>query len=103
MVIYTFSGEVDGNFGGGAGISEMLVQSHQGYIELLPALPVEWKDGEVKGLCARGGFEVNMKWKNGKLIAASILSKNGGDCKIKYGGKVITKKTVAGKKYHLIF
>ena len=95
--------QIDGNFGGGAGISEMLLQSHQGYIDLLPALPVEWKEGEVKGLVARGSFVINMKWKNGKLVAASILSRSGGDCKIKYGSKLITKKTVVGKKYDLVF
>ena len=93
--------QIDGNFGGGAGISEMLLQSHQGYIELLPALPDEWKEGEVRGLCARGGFEINMKWTNGKLITASVLSKNGGEYKIKYGNKEMILKTVAGKKYNL--
>lgn len=94
--------QIDGNFGGGAGISEMILQSHQGYIELLPAIPALWKDGEVNGLCARGGFVVDMKWQNGKLVSASLLSKNGGNVKLKYGLKLITLKTVPGKKYSFI-
>lgn len=95
--------QIDGNFGGGAGISEMLLQSHQGYIELLPALPVEWAEGEIKGLVARGGFVVDMKWKNGKLISAKVTSPIGGDCKIKYGSKTKELKTGAGKSYDLQF
>ena len=83
------------------GIAEMLLQSHEDFIELLPALPALWKDGEVKGLCARGGFELNMKWKDGKLIDAVLLSKKGGDCKVKYGVKKISLQTVAGKTYPL--
>ena len=93
--------QIDGNFGATAGIAEMLLQSHEDFIELLPALPALWKDGEVKGLCARGGFELNMKWKDGKLIDAVLLSKKGGDCKVKYGVKKISLQTVAGKTYPL--
>ena len=62
----------------------MLIQSHTGEIVLLPALPSSWKNGEVKGLCARGGFEVNMKWKNGRATSFEILSNRGGNCRIKF-------------------
>lgn len=93
--------QIDGNFGGTAGIAEMLLQSHEAFIELLPALPSLWKDGEVKGLRARGSFELDIKWKNGKLVSATLLSKNGGACKIKYGTKEISLETTAGKTYPL--
>ncbi|MBL7966666.1 MAG: glycoside hydrolase family 95 protein [Prolixibacteraceae bacterium] len=79
--------QIDGNFGATAGIAEMLLQSHNGYIELLPALPAAWKDGEVKGLVARGGFVVDIKWENNQLVASQIYSKNGGFCLVKYKEK----------------
>jgi len=75
--------QIDGNFGYAAGVSEMLVQSQTGDIQLIPALPNEWANGQVKGLRARGNFEiVNMEWKNGKVVALTLKSLSGGACKL---------------------
>lgn len=79
--------QIDGNFGGSAGIAEMLIQSHDGYIELIPALPDTWKDGEFNELMARGGFKVSAKWKDGKITDYSIKGKKGSVCTVKYNGK----------------
>ena len=94
--------QIDGNFGGAAGIAEALLQSHAEMIELLPALPKAWDNGSVTGLCARGGFEVDMQWKDGKLVAATLRSKLGNDCTIRYGEKSIDVKTGSDQSYNLI-
>lgn len=93
--------QIDGNFGGAAGIAEMIVQSHQGYLDILPALPGDIKEGEILGLCTRGGFEVDLRWNKGRLSLLTVKSKTGEDCSIKYNDKSIEFKTKAGESYRL--
>ena len=110
--------QIDGNFGGVSGMSEMLLQSHLGEIDLLPALPDEWATGSIKGLKARGNFDISINWKDHKLVTANITSQIGGVCKLRtlvpisVKGLAVTSKksnigyltsfnTVKGKTYEL--
>lgn len=93
--------QIDGNFGGAAGIGEMLLQSHTKYIDLLPALPTAFPWGEIKGICARGGFVINLAWRQAALQQVDITSKAGNDCLIRYNGKTLSFKTEKGKTYRL--
>lgn len=91
--------QIDGNFGTTAGIAEMLIQSHQGFVEVLPAKPADWRTGSYKGLCARGGFVVDADWENDSLKSVNILSKQGETLKLNWKGRSITIPTAAGLSY----
>jgi len=87
--------QIDANFGGEAGLAEMLIQSHAGYINLLPAIPDEWQqEGEVKGLKTRGNYTVDFKWKNGRITSYHIYSKQSRTLKVKLNGKLYYAKTI---------
>jgi len=88
--------QMDGSFGITAGMCEMLVQSQAGEIHLLPALPKAWPEGKVTGLRARGGFTVDVEWKNGQLTAATLRATQDAPCRIRTGGPMNIKARSAG-------
>jgi alpha-L-fucosidase 2 len=92
---------IDGNTAGTAGIAEMLLQSHDAEIELLPALPTGWPNGSVRGLCARGGYVVDIAWNGGKLQFAAILSRHGGTKHVRYGNRIIAIHCKPGESRRL--
>ena len=91
--------QIDGNFGGVAGIIEMLLQSHAGCIHLLPALPDVWHEGRLAGVRARGNFVLELHWKDNNLTQAKVYSGSGAPCLIRYKGEVLEFPTEAGKSY----
>ena len=107
--------QIDGNFGFSAAVAELLMQSHLGRIELLPALPTQWENGRIRGLIARGNFELDFAWQNGRLTRAAVTSRSGGVCRISCGRGVLslpagearleegvlTFDTRAGERYEL--
>ena len=93
--------QIDGNFGGTAGIAEMLLQSHAGEIELLPALPGAWPTGSVTGLRARGAFEVDIHWSEGRLTRSTIKSTGGQTCRVRYLERVLELEFTEGQSVTL--
>jgi alpha-L-fucosidase 2 len=95
--------QIDGNFGYTAGVCEMLLQSHLGELHLLPALPKAWANGSVKGLKARGGFTVDMEWKDGMVVNAAITSTAGGKLRVlnPWTNKIVERETTPGETIKL--
>jgi alpha-L-fucosidase 2 len=90
--------QIDGNFGATMGISEMLIQDHTGWIELLPALPSAWPNGSFTGLRARGGFEIDLKWENSRPVEIKVKSTVGGRCRLKWQGRTVNLQTNRGEE-----
>ncbi|RXS94903.1 glycoside hydrolase family 95 protein [Silvibacterium dinghuense] len=93
---------IDGNTAGAAGIAEMLLQSQGGEIELLPALPVAWAKGSIRGLCARGSFVVDLAWERGQLREAMLFSQRGGKTQIRYGERVLSVEIAPGETRRML-
>jgi alpha-L-fucosidase 2 len=97
----TGSNQIDCNFGYTAGVAEALLQSHAGEISLLPALPAGWTDGTVRGLRARGGFEVSVRWAGGRLQSAEIRNAHATGCRVRYGANTADFSLKAGETIRL--
>lgn len=91
--------QIDGNFGYSAGVAEMLLQSHSGFIHLLPALPDAWRNGYISGLKARGNVSIDIAWENGQLRSGVLQAANSGSYLLRYGSRQVKCKLIAGKKY----
>lgn len=91
--------QIDGNFGGSAGIAEMLMQSHEGKIVLLPALPEEWASGKISGMKARGGFELAMEWKDGKPVQVEVISKTGKAPVVEWNGEILATTKIEENRF----
>ena len=91
--------QIDGNFGGTAAIAEMLLQSTSERVVLLPALPKEWKEGSVKGLCIKGGAEVSLSWKDSALTEACITAKKDLQTKVRYRDEIREISLKSGESY----
>ncbi|HWV66557.1 glycosyl hydrolase family 95 catalytic domain-containing protein [Chitinophaga sp.] len=93
--------QIDGNFGGASGMAEMLVQSHMGYIDLLPALPDAWPSGQVNGICARGGFVLDIRWLQGRLEQLTVTATSDGSCELRYKEQTVKFAAKKGKSYQV--
>ncbi|WP_186757687.1 glycoside hydrolase family 95 protein [Echinicola salinicaeni] len=93
--------QIDGNFGFTAGVAELLVQSHEGFIRILPTLPPSWKTGTIKGLVARGNIEVDIKWEEGKLVKIGLLSKSDQNKEVLYNDRKVSLNLTKNKKVWL--
>ena len=94
--------QIDGNFGGTAGVTEMLIQCHAGFIHVLPALPDVWHEGKLTGIRVRGNFIVDIEWRDNNLERLILYSGSGENCILKYKGMTMNLSTEKGKRYEIV-